>query len=72
MPDELRLILALGLAAGLALVTVPIAIRVALRTDFLDHPVGYKGHGRPTPYLGGVAADGGLPPSRAHPRRRAV
>jgi UDP-GlcNAc:undecaprenyl-phosphate/decaprenyl-phosphate GlcNAc-1-phosphate transferase len=55
LPDELRLILALGLAVGLALITVPVAIRVALRTDFLDHPVGYKGHGRPTPYLGGVA-----------------
>ena len=26
-----------------------------MRTDFLDHPVGYKGHGRATPYLGGAA-----------------
>jgi UDP-GlcNAc:undecaprenyl-phosphate/decaprenyl-phosphate GlcNAc-1-phosphate transferase len=55
LPDELRLILAFGLAAGLALLTVPIAIRIAVRTNFFDHPVGYKGHGRPTPYLGGAA-----------------
>ena len=55
MPDELRLILALGSALALALVAMPIAIRVARRTDFLDHPVGYKGHGRATPYLGGAA-----------------
>ena len=47
MPDELRLILALGSALALALVAMPIAIRVARRTDFLDHPVGYKGHAEP-------------------------
>jgi UDP-GlcNAc:undecaprenyl-phosphate GlcNAc-1-phosphate transferase len=55
LPDELRLILAFGLAVGLALAAVPNTIRVAVRTDFLDHPVGFKGHSRPTPYLGGVA-----------------
>jgi UDP-GlcNAc:undecaprenyl-phosphate GlcNAc-1-phosphate transferase len=55
LPDELRLILAFGLAAGLAFVTVPAAVKVARLTNFFDHPVGYKGHSRPTPYLGGVA-----------------
>jgi len=55
LPDELRLALAFALAFGAALVTVPLAIRVAWRTDFLDRPVGYKKHARPTPYLGGVA-----------------
>jgi UDP-GlcNAc:undecaprenyl-phosphate GlcNAc-1-phosphate transferase len=34
---------------------VPVAIRLAVRTGFLDRPLGYKGHSRPTPYLGGAA-----------------
>ena len=55
MPDELRLALAFAIGFGAALITVPLAIRVAWRTDFLDRPVGYKQHARPTPYLGGVA-----------------
>ena len=55
MPDDLRLALAFGLALGAALITVPAAIRLAWRTDFLDRPVGFKKHGRPTPYLGGAA-----------------
>jgi UDP-GlcNAc:undecaprenyl-phosphate GlcNAc-1-phosphate transferase len=54
LPDALQLILAFGAAAGLAQLTVPLAIRLALSTGFLDHPVGYKKHGRPTPYLGGL------------------
>jgi len=33
---------------------VPLAIRLALATGFLDHPFGYKKHGRATPYLGGL------------------
>ena len=54
MPDELRLILAFAIAAGLVQLSVPLAIRLAVRTGFLDHPVGYKEHGRATPYLGGL------------------
>jgi UDP-GlcNAc:undecaprenyl-phosphate/decaprenyl-phosphate GlcNAc-1-phosphate transferase len=54
LPDELTLIMAFATAAGLVQLTVPVAIRLALRTGFLDHPVGYKKHGRPTPYLGGL------------------
>jgi len=54
LPEELRLILAFGLAAGFVQLTVPLAIRLAMRTGFLDQPVGYKKHGRPTPYLGGL------------------
>ena len=46
---------AFALAAGLALVLTPQAARVAARTGFLDHPVGYKQHGRATAYLGGTA-----------------
>jgi UDP-GlcNAc:undecaprenyl-phosphate/decaprenyl-phosphate GlcNAc-1-phosphate transferase len=42
-------------ALGAALVLTPLAIRLAGRTGFYDHPVGYKGHDAPTPYLGGMA-----------------
>jgi UDP-GlcNAc:undecaprenyl-phosphate/decaprenyl-phosphate GlcNAc-1-phosphate transferase len=38
----------------------PLAIRVALRAGFVDLPVGYKGHKRATPYLGGAAIVAGL------------
>jgi len=55
LPDELQLILAFGAAAGLVQISVPLAIRLALATGFLDHPAGYKKHGRATPYLGGLA-----------------
>ena len=44
------------LAAGAAaFVLAGLAVRVALATDFVDHPVGYKGHLAATPYLGGAA-----------------
>lgn len=48
---------ALAFATALALtwLATPIAVRVALRTGFLDRPAGYKGHERVTPYLGGAA-----------------
>lgn len=58
MPDELRAALALGAGAVGALALTPVAMRVAVRTRFLDRPVGYKGHGTPTPYLGGAAVVG--------------
>ncbi len=47
--------LAFALAVGLVLILTPQAARVAVRTGFLDHPLGYKQHGRATPYLGGSA-----------------
>jgi UDP-GlcNAc:undecaprenyl-phosphate GlcNAc-1-phosphate transferase len=50
-----RLELAFLLAAAAGLLLVPVAIFAARRTGFLDRPVGYKGHLRPTPYLGGAA-----------------
>jgi UDP-GlcNAc:undecaprenyl-phosphate GlcNAc-1-phosphate transferase len=53
--DELRLVGSFALALGAATLFTPVAIRLAVRTDFYDRPVGYKGHARPTPYLGGVA-----------------
>ncbi len=55
MPAALRLALAFLLAGGASLLLTPAAIALARRTGFLDRPVGYKGHARPTPYLGGTA-----------------
>lgn len=52
--------LAFLVALGATLLLTPLAIRVARRTGFYDHPVGYKGHGNPTPYLGGTAVIGGM------------
>lgn len=60
MPAEQRLLLAFCVAlAGTALLT-PAVIRLARATGFLDHPRGYKGHERATPYLGGLALGGGI------------
>jgi UDP-GlcNAc:undecaprenyl-phosphate GlcNAc-1-phosphate transferase len=56
----MRLELAFLVALGTALLLTPLAIRLAQRTGFYDHPVGYKGHFSPTPYLGGTAVVGGL------------
>ena len=55
MADELRLALAFLLAMAGTAAAVPPAIRLAERTGFLDKPMGYKQHARPTPYLGGLA-----------------
>jgi len=55
---ETLLAFLVALAATLAL--TPLAIRLARRTGFYDHPVGYKGHDRATPYLGGLAVIAGL------------
>ena len=60
MSLEARLLLGLALAVSLVYWTTPLAIRIADRFEFYDHPVGYKGHGRPTPYLGGLAVVGGF------------
>jgi UDP-GlcNAc:undecaprenyl-phosphate/decaprenyl-phosphate GlcNAc-1-phosphate transferase len=53
--DGIRLLLAVVAAAILTAATVPAAISTARRTGFMDSPVGYKAHARPTPYLGGLA-----------------
>jgi UDP-GlcNAc:undecaprenyl-phosphate GlcNAc-1-phosphate transferase len=45
---------------ALAALLVPLAIRLARRTGFMDVPAGYKGHARTTPYLGGVAVVGAI------------
>jgi UDP-GlcNAc:undecaprenyl-phosphate GlcNAc-1-phosphate transferase len=60
MSADLRLELAFAAACGATLLLTPLAIRLARLTGFYDHPVGYKGHRRPTPYLGGAAVVAGL------------
>jgi UDP-GlcNAc:undecaprenyl-phosphate/decaprenyl-phosphate GlcNAc-1-phosphate transferase len=60
MTDAFSIVGALIAAMGVTFLAVPIAQRLALRTAFFDHPVGYKGHSHPTPYLGGTAVMAGL------------
>ncbi len=51
-----------GFLIGFAIcfIATPAAISLAARTSFYDAPVGYKGHRRPTPYLGGMAVMAGF------------
>ncbi len=44
-----------AVAGGFSFVLTPVAIAVAQRTGFLDHPRGYRKHTAPTPFLGGAA-----------------
>jgi UDP-GlcNAc:undecaprenyl-phosphate GlcNAc-1-phosphate transferase len=55
LPSEIACPAALFLAAGATYAVTPLAMAVATRTGFFDHPVGYKAHRAPTPYLGGAA-----------------
>jgi UDP-GlcNAc:undecaprenyl-phosphate/decaprenyl-phosphate GlcNAc-1-phosphate transferase len=55
LPLEARLATSLAIALAVVYGATPLVIRVADRLQFYDKPVGYKGHGRPTPYLGGAA-----------------
>src|SRR4051794_26333333 len=55
MTLAVRLTFGFGLAAVLAYLATPYAIALADRLQFYDKPAGYKGHLRPTPYLGGAA-----------------
>src|SRR5687767_15694522 len=45
-------------SAMLSLVLTPLALRLALHRQLLDHPGGHKGHENPVPYLGGLAMVG--------------
>ena len=60
MPLEARLLCGLAVALGLVYSATPLAIRLADRLQFYDRPTGYKGHARPTPYLGGAAVMAGF------------
>jgi UDP-GlcNAc:undecaprenyl-phosphate GlcNAc-1-phosphate transferase len=52
--------LGFAIACALAYLATPYAIALADRLHFYDKPAGYKGHLRPTPYLGGAAVMAGL------------
>src|SRR4051812_9625313 len=60
LPLEQRLVLAFGVALCATALATPCAIWIARRLGFFDHPQGYKGHGRATPYLGGMAVGCGI------------
>jgi UDP-GlcNAc:undecaprenyl-phosphate GlcNAc-1-phosphate transferase len=60
LPDEARLIGAVLVSLAAVWILTPLALRLALRTAFLDHPVGYKAHAAPTAYLGGAAVVAGF------------
>ncbi|MDX6723612.1 MAG: UDP-GlcNAc:undecaprenyl-phosphate/decaprenyl-phosphate GlcNAc-phosphate transferase, partial [Solirubrobacteraceae bacterium] len=60
MPPETRALLGLAVALAVVYSATPLAIRVADRLQFYDKPAGYKGHARPTPYLGGAAVMAGF------------
>lgn len=54
MGTELHVAIGSLLAIALAYAGTPLAIKAAARLEFYDKPIGYKGHGAPTPYLGGA------------------
>jgi UDP-GlcNAc:undecaprenyl-phosphate GlcNAc-1-phosphate transferase len=60
LPDEARLLGAALISLIAVWLLTPVAIRVARRTGFYDHPVGYKAHAAPTAYLGGAAVLAGF------------
>ncbi|MGI8428068.1 MAG: glycosyltransferase family 4 protein [Solirubrobacteraceae bacterium] len=60
MSAELRCTAVFAVAALTTFLVTPTAIAVAVRTSFVDLPAGYKGHRRPTPYLGGTAIMAGI------------
>jgi UDP-GlcNAc:undecaprenyl-phosphate/decaprenyl-phosphate GlcNAc-1-phosphate transferase len=55
LTEEVTALVAFLFAFAGATLTVPVAISVAWRIDFLDMPTGHKRHDRATPYLGGAA-----------------
>src|SRR4051795_7816910 len=60
LPDGLRLFGSFAVAGCCAASALPWVRRLAVRTSFFDHPIGYKQHFQPTPYLGGAAVLGGF------------
>lgn len=55
-----HLLMGLVLAVATTYSATPVAIWIAGRLQFYDRPQGYKGHARPTPYLGGAAVVAGF------------
>jgi UDP-N-acetylmuramyl pentapeptide phosphotransferase/UDP-N-acetylglucosamine-1-phosphate transferase len=52
MSSERDAAVAFAIAALVTYLATLLAIKLAVRTSFYDRPVGYKAHGRPTPYPG--------------------
>jgi UDP-GlcNAc:undecaprenyl-phosphate GlcNAc-1-phosphate transferase len=63
LPDEATYAGAVAVALIAVWILTPVARRIAVRTAFYDHPVGYKAHADATPYLGGAAVLGGFLPA---------
>jgi UDP-GlcNAc:undecaprenyl-phosphate GlcNAc-1-phosphate transferase len=57
---ELRALAALCVAAAAVSALTPVALKVAARLGFYDHPSGYKSHPAPTFYLGGASLIAGV------------
>jgi UDP-GlcNAc:undecaprenyl-phosphate GlcNAc-1-phosphate transferase len=57
---RLELLIGFGLALTVAALLTVVASWVAERCGFVDHPIAWKTHTRPTPYLGGVAVLAGV------------
>jgi UDP-GlcNAc:undecaprenyl-phosphate GlcNAc-1-phosphate transferase len=55
-----HLLVGLVVASLIVYAATPYAIALADRLNFYDKPVGYKGHARPIPYLGGAAVMSGF------------
>jgi UDP-GlcNAc:undecaprenyl-phosphate GlcNAc-1-phosphate transferase len=60
MNTETAAVAGCATAAAGALLATPIAIAIAHRTNFYDHPRGYRKHSAPTPLLGGAAVLAGF------------
>src|SRR5438552_8856377 len=60
MTLALRLCTGVALASFITYLATPHAIALANRLKFHDKPIGYKGHERATPYLGGAAVMAGF------------
>ena len=60
LPEEASVAGAFALAVAVTMLATPLARRLAISVSFYDHPLGYKGHLRSTPYLGGAAVMAGF------------
>jgi len=60
MSAELAAVAGFAIAAAGSFLATPVAITVARRTDFYDHPREYRQHSRSTPLLGGASVLAGV------------
>jgi UDP-GlcNAc:undecaprenyl-phosphate GlcNAc-1-phosphate transferase len=55
MSTDVSAVVGFAAAAVAVLMLTPVAIAIARRADFYDHPREYRRHSAPTPFLGGAA-----------------